>query len=89
MLLVVLGKFDLDRPAVLSRLFQVRGFLLEGVAFDVERMMVGEHRQQLSGLHLLTEIDLEVLHLVGQPFDAVVDQLSGRGIFDFCFLFFD
>ena len=81
-LLIVLGELDLDRPTLRRGLLQKRSFLFEGMALDVERVMVGQHGQQLPGLYLLAEIDFEFLHLVGHPFDAIVDQWR-CGLFDF------
>ena len=77
-LVIVFGELDLDRPAVPRRLFQERGFLLEGMTFEVQRLMIGKHRQQLPCLHLLAEIHVEFLNLVCQPFATIVDQLERR-----------
>ena len=61
---VVLGEFHLNRPVALSRLLQIRSLSFEGMPLEIQRMMIRQHRQQLSGLDLLTEINLEFLDFV-------------------------
>ena len=72
---VVLSEFDVKRPTILCRLLQGGSFILEGVPLDVERMMVGQHGQELPRLHLVAELGLQLLHLVRDAFGLIVDQL--------------
>ena len=63
---IVLSKLNRQFPMFLGRLLQCRSFTLERMALNVKRLMICQCREQLTGLHLLAQINSQLLNLVGK-----------------------
>ena len=50
------------------------------MAFDIKQLMIGKCRQELPRLHLLPEIDIQLLNLVRKPFDFVTGRMKRHGL---------
>jgi len=65
-LAVVLGELDAHRPAHLGGVLQEAGLALEALALDVKGLVVGQHAEHLSHLHLLAQFDFQFLDFIGR-----------------------
>src|SRR6056297_2476961 len=61
----VLGELDLNGTLFLSCLLKIRGLALEGVADNVQHLMIRQIREQLPRLNLLPKFHRQFLHLIG------------------------
>ena len=83
----VLLKVHLDWPPFLDAFLQERRLVPERPTFNGKFLVVGDQTQRLPGLHLLSKIDFEFLHLerrwriaprTGPTLDEVLDRRDRR-----------